>query len=359
MSDDGEEEIGKETIKPNIETIIKMPKDFKSWSPEDPYLYKVHYSFGDDEVDSYFGMRKFSMGYDSQGINRILLNNKPYFMKGLLDQGYWSDGYYTAPSDEAIIFDIQTMKDMGFNMLRKHIKKEPFRWYYHCDRIGMIVWQDQVSGEDCGDGKDHGSGAPDSDYYQFHRESEIGRNSYYRDLVATIDQLYNCPCISTWVPFNEGWGQFDSVIVANYVKGLDNTRLVDHASGWVDHNGPDFKSHHIYSDEINFPKDDLGRPIVLSEYGGYGYIEQGHCGSNHQFAYKMFDSKEELNDGLKTLIEGQILRNIENGLCASVYTQVSDVEDEVNGMLTYDRKVIKADVDMMKEINDKLVIDDE
>ena len=233
---------------PNIETEIKMPKNFRSWSPEEPYLYKVEYNYGKDVVKSYFGMRKFSIGYDKRNIKRLFLNNKPYFQKGVLDQGYWSDGYYTAPSDEAMIYDIKTMKDLGFNMLRKHIKIEPKRWYYHCDTIGMLVWQDQPSGGSYPYphiSQNHF--IKDNNYKKYKRNSKLGRKNFVRDLERTIDQLYNSPSISTWVPFNEGWGQFDSVKIAKKIKSLDKTRFVDHASGWVDHNGTDFKSIHIYN----------------------------------------------------------------------------------------------------------------
>ena len=219
-------------ISPNIEINIALPKSFKSWSPESPYLYNVEYSYGKDIVKSYFGMRKFSINIDNNGIKRLFLNNKPYFQNGVLDQGYWPDGIYTAPSDEAIINDIKTMKNLGFNLLRKHIKIEPKRWYYHCDRIFMLVWQDQVSG-----GYFPYSNLKrkpfisDNNYDVYNRDNEIGRKNFMRDLYLVIDQLYNSPSICTWVIFNENWGQFDSVKIAKKVKDLDKTRYVDHASG--------------------------------------------------------------------------------------------------------------------------------
>ena len=304
---------------PNIKTEIKMPKNFRSWSPEEPYLYKVEYNYGKDVVKSYFGMRKFSIGYDKRNIKRLFLNNKPYFQKGVLDQGYWSDGYYTAPSDEAMIYDIKTMKDLGFNMLRKHIKIEPKRWYYHCDTIGMLVWQDQPSGGDFpypifSDEKF----IEDNNYKKYNRESEIGRKNFVRDLERTIDQLYNTPSISTWVPFNEGWGQFDSVKIAEKIKSMDKTRFVDHASGWVDHNGPDFKSIHIYNQEIYFKPDELNRPIVLSEFEGFGHIIKNHVGCKRQFSYIMFDTKRKLTIEIKNLFKNEIYPNIKKGLCASI-----------------------------------------
>ena len=352
LDNDEKKTINISKIIPDIEQNIIISENFKSWSPEDPYLYKVEYSYGKDVVKAYFGMRKFSIDYDKNHIKRLFLNNKPYFQKGLLDQGYWSDGYYTAPSDEALKYDIKTMKELGFNMLRKHIKIEPKRWYYHCDTIGMLVWQDQPSG----------GGYPfkrvkkehfllDNNYDNYTRSSKKGRENFIRDLLLTIDQLYNVPSISTWVPFNEGWGQFDSVKIAKMVKNLDKTRFVDHVSGFVDHGGPDFKSIHIYIKPIKFKPDKLNRPIVLSEFGGYGLIIHNHIGAINPFSYQMFYDKAQLSQKIENVLINEVLPNIKKGLCASVYTQVSDVEREINGILTYDRKVIKVDKKIIKKAN--------
>ena len=337
---------------PNVEENIVLPISFISWSPENPYLYNVEYSYGNDTVKSYFGMRKFSINADSNGIKRLFLNNKPYFQNGVLDQGYWSDGIYTAPSDEAIIYDIETMKKLGFNMLRKHIKIEPKRWYYHCDRIGMLVWQDQVSGGIFPyKNLHHLPFVEDNNYAAYQRSSQIGRKNFIRDLYLVIDQLYNAPSISTWVIFNENWGQFDSVKIANMVKDLDKTRFVDHASGWVDHKGPDFKSLHIYYTKIRFKPDILNRPIVLSEYGGYGCFLNGNNNNENKFFYFLFKNKTDLTLGIKNLIKNDLYPNLQKGLCASVYTQLSDVEEEVNGFLTYDRKILKVDLDEIQSVN--------
>ena len=347
--------INSTNILAGYETNITINKDFRSWSPEDPYLYKTEYVFGEDVVTGYFGMRKFSIGTDKKGINRLFLNNKPYFQKGVLDQGYWSDGYYTAPSDEAIIYDIKTMKNMGFNMLRKHIKIEPLRWYYHCDTIGMLVWQDQPSGGNFPyNMTDEATFVPDDDYEFYSRKSEIGRMNYMRDLYITMANLFSVTSICTWVPFNEGWGQFESVKIANIIKDIDRSRFVDHASGWVDHFGPDFKSLHIYYEDIKFKPDELKRPIVLSEYGGYGSYIENHVGCKSQFSYVFFTNRKALTKAIKKLIKREVYPNIEKGLCASVYTQLSDVEGEINGFLTYDRKVIKVDVNVIKKANDIL-----
>ena len=338
-------------------SLIEIPKPLFSWTPEEPNLYKVKFTFGEDIISSYFAMRKFSIAEDSRKIKRLFLNNKPYFHIGVLDQGYWSDGFYTAPTDEALKYDIIKMKEMGFNMLRKHIKVEPMRWYYYCDTLGMIVWQDMVSG-----GSFYNPivamvtpflkiSLPDNWYSFFGRGSEESRNTYYRELKEMIEQLYNVPSISTWVPFNEGWGQFDALKSVDFIKELDTTRYIDHASGFHDQYGGDFLSLHIYFGNIDFGEDKYGRVHALSEFGGYSYIEEGHCGSDHHFGYFQYKSKEDLNAAYKDLIINGVIPAIPKGLSATVYTQLSDVEDEVNGFMTYDRKIIKFDVNMVKELN--------
>lgn len=332
---------------------------FELWSPENPYLYDLKIETANDSVSSYFGMRKFSIGKDEAGIPRIMLNNKPYFHNGLLDQGYWSDGMYTPPSDEAMIYDIATMKKMGFNMLRKHIKIEPLRWYYHCDRLGMLVWQDMING-----GGEYsmwtigirpflGNMMDDGNYKAFSREDKDGREEYYVDAERMIKTLFNATSIAVWVPFNEGWGQFDSKKAYEFFKELDNTRLIDHASGWHDQGIGDFKSPHIYFRPIKMKRD--SRPFVLSEFGGYSLQAKGHMFNDKKFfGYRKYYDKESFQNAYIQLFENQILPLIPKGLCATVYTEVSDVEDECNGLLTYDRKVIKLDVKKIKELNDKL-----
>ena len=203
----------------------------------------------------------------------------------------------------------------------------------------MLVWQDQPSGGNYPYNKaKRDIFKPDNIYKTFYRESEKGRRNFIRDLSIAIDQLYNCPCISTWVPFNEGWGQFDSIRISKIIKKLDKTRFIDHASGWIDHGGPDFKSIHIYKRPINFKSDKLNRPIVLSEYGGYGLIIKNHIGNKGQFSYMLYNDINQLSQGIKNLIKNEVLPSIKKGLCTSVYTQLSDVEAEINGFLTYDKK---------------------
>ncbi|MGN1067073.1 MAG: glycoside hydrolase family 2 protein [Candidatus Fimimonas sp.] len=358
---DGDKEICKADGKKTF-TLAFPDGNFCEWTPETPFLYGLKVVSRRDFVESYFAMRKFSCE-KVDGVWRLMLNNKPYFHNGLLDQGYWPDGLYTAPSDEAMIFDIQTMKDLGFNMLRKHIKVEPMRWYYHCDRLGMLVWQDMPSGGT----RQHKlvtlglpflgkTNVKDSNYKLFSRKSKQSRDVFEREYREMIAQLYNCPCISTWVPFNEGWGQFDANRVAQLTKALDPTRLVDHASGWHDQGGGDFQSLHVYFKKVKLHCDGK-RATVLSEFGGYSYKDVQHSFNlKNTYAYKLFDAKEQFNDGLKRLFERDVIPQIAKGLSATVYTQVSDVEDEVNGLLTYDRQVLKVDAEMMKEINARVKI---
>ncbi|MGM9591285.1 MAG: glycoside hydrolase family 2 protein [Oscillospiraceae bacterium] len=334
---------------------IPVP-DFEPWTPENPKLYDFSVVCGEDKVDSYFAMRKFSVETDSKGVKRLFLNGRPYFHNGLLDQGYWSDGMYTAPSDEALIFDIQTAKDMGFNMLRKHIKVEPLRWYYHCDRLGMLVWQDMINGG--GQYNPAVVSAPlvtgihmsDKNHKLFARGDMEGRVEYETELNEMIELLYNCPCIAMWVPFNEGWGQFDAARIAEKIANADPTRTIDHASGWHDQKIGDTKSLHVYFKKYEFKPDKLGRAVLLSEFGGYNLRCAGHSFSEKDFGYKKFKSEKELIKALEELYGRQIKPAQEKGLAAAVYTQLSDVEDEVNGFITYDRKVVKISPDIMRKI---------
>ena len=347
------------TVTANNEVTIKL-NNFIPWSPENPYLYSLTITNGEDRVDSYFAMRKVTKQNDKSGYPRIFLNDEPYFCKGVLDQGYWSDSLYTPVSDEAIIHDIQTLKDMGFNTIRKHIKIEPLRWYYYCDKLGMLVWQDMVNG-----GEQYSfmtiAALPfinvklnDHEYKKFARQNETGRREYCGELRETIDLLYNTPSIIVWVPFNEGWGQFDSLEITSLIKELDPTRLIDHASGWHDQGGGDFNSLHIYFSNIDFKQDN--RITAISEYGGYSWLINEHSYNDAGYGYKLFKDQNELQEAFKQLHLEQIKPLIEKGLSALIYTQVSDVEDEVNGLMTYDRKVTKFDKDFVKEIMDSLEI---
>lgn len=353
----------------NKKIDIPTNKEFKLriehphlWSPEDPYLYNIAFSVTRDEVKSYFAMRKFSVIKDSNGIKRLALNNKPYFMKGVLDQGYYAQGLLTPPSDESYIKDVSLMKKLGFNTLRKHIKIESLRYYYHCDRLGMIVWQDFVNGGDKYKfstisfpliTKRH---KDDHNYRKFRRIDEEGKKETLQEFKDTIRYLYNCPCIGLWTIFNEGWGQFDSESIYNDLLKLDGTRLYDHASGWHDQGISDVKSLHVYFSRVKMPKTKTikNRAIILSECGGYKLAIDGHTFSKKNFGYKKANSTSDLILEYQTLIEKDILPNISKGLSAFIYTQLSDVEDELNGFVTYDREVIKIKTDVIYKINKKI-----
>ncbi len=333
---------------------LKLTKEIvltqvKPWSPEHPNLYEVCVIAGEDCVHSYFALRKFSAGFDGNHCPRLFLNNKPYFFHGVLDQGYWPESLYTPPCDEAMVFDIKNMKRLGFNMIRKHIKIEPMRWYYHCDRIGMVVWQDMVNG-----------GGPirlpflcylptalpclttrirDSLYCFFARTDSRMREAWEKECIQTVRQLYNCPCIGMWVPFNEGWGQFDALRITEKIRKEDDTRLIDHASGWFDQGGGDVKSVHNYFRPLHVKKEK--RPFVLSEYGGYSFPVPGHIYSQETYGYRSYQSQKEFSSAFAALMR-KIKALEAKGLAGAVYTQVSDVEEENNGLYTYDRKVCKV-----------------
>ena len=331
--------------------------NFAGWSPEHPHLYGVSIEAGEDRVESYFGMRKFGIGKDEKGITRLLLNGKPYFQNGVLDQGYWPESFYTPPSDKAMVYDIKTAKRLGFNMIRKHLKVECARWYSHCDHIGMLVWQDMING-----GGHYGleiSAIPfvgitldDRKYKTFKRTDAAARELYYQELWEMVDALYNCPCIAMWVPFNEGWGQFDSTVAYNLLKEWDPTRTVDAASGWHPCGDSDVISKHIYFTPIRVHAGD--KPWLLTEFGGYALKTPGHTWNERTFGYRVYPSKEKLTAAYQKLFNKVIIPQIKTGLAATVYTQVTDVEDEINGLMTYDRQVAKIDPAVLQKINEKV-----
>ncbi len=334
---------------------IPVP-DFLPWTPENPQLYDFSVTFGADKVDSYFAMRKFTVETDGRGARRLFLNGRPYFQNGVLDQGYWPDGLYTAPDDEAMIFDIQTAKDMGFNLLRKHVKIEPLRWYYHCDRLGMLVWQDMPNG---GEGYDPlvisaplvtGRHSADDRFRRFGRESEAGRAQFHAELRETVELLYNCPCIALWVPFNEGWGQFSAASAVRLIREIDANRPIDHASGWHDQGIGQLQSLHVYFKKYKFKPDNLHRAVILSECGGYGLSVSGHTWSGKFFGYRRCASAQELAERLRTLYREELRPARRQGLAAVVYTQLTDVETEQNGLITYDRRILKLPAETVREI---------
>lgn len=339
----------------NEKTVIPMP-GFLPWSPEDPHLYHFTVRLDQDVVRSYFGMRKFSVRD-----GRLCLNNRPYFHSGVLDQGYWPQGLYTPPDDDSMKSDILLMKSMGFNTLRKHIKVESPRWYYHCDTIGMLVWQDLPSGGKFppnpvtayGPYKIPGFRLPDSNYALFHRENPQSRENCLKELREMVGTLYNTVCIAMWVPFNEGWGQFDSTSAGQMIRTLDPSRTVDNISGWMDQHAGQFNSRHVYRRPYVYKKDRFGRCTILSEFGGYSCAIAGHC-PDSGWGYRTESDPVHLRNSLISLYRNQILPAVKQGLCGSIYTQLSDVETEINGLVTWDRQVVKVEPQIMKELNSEL-----
>lgn len=335
-------------VSPKEKTIIKIKiADKKSWTPENPFLYDIRIVYGEDMVESYFGMRCFTAEPDRDGIPRLCLNHKPYFQKGILDQGYYPESLLTPVSDEAMIFDIKTAKSKGYNMIRKHCKIEPMRWYYHCDRLGMLVWQDMING-----GTTYNlvktcyiptvlfplRHKRDNDYGYTSRADKNGREEWKKECVETINQLYNCTSICMWVLFNEGWGQFDAKENTDMVRAIDGTRMIDAHSGWFDQDAGDVKSEHIYFFELIAKKGK--KPYVISEFGGISLAVKDHIYSERYFGYGNHSDMETLR-GAYNVFEKRIEELKREGLCASVYTQLTDIEEETNGIMTYDRRVLK------------------
>ncbi len=332
---------------------VNMPQGFRTWTPDRPNLYDLKVTVFRkgkivDEVGSYFAMRCFGTKRDESGIVRLTLNGKPIFHFGPLDQGWWPDGLYTAPTDEALAYDIEKTKELGFNMIRKHVKVEPARWYYHCDRLGMIVWQDMPSG-----GK--GPGWQTTQYFQGPESvrSLESEECYKKEWREIIESLISQPCIGVWVPFNESWGQFKTPEIVEMTKKLDPTRLVNPASGGNFYACGDILDLHHYP-EPKMVLYDPTRVTVLGEYGGIGRKVEGHTWVKDQgWGYVEFDSEEKVTD---TYVEyaNQLYYMVPQGFSAAVYTQTTDCETELNGLMTYDRKVIKLDKKRLLEINRKI-----
>ena len=336
-----------------IPVEIAMPSDVKWWSPDYPFLYDMEiclYSENKliDKVKSYTAMRKYSTKRDKNGIVRLQLNNKDLFQFGLLDQGWWPDGLYTAPSDEALVYDIQKTKDFGYNMIRKHIKVEPARWYTYCDRLGVIVWQDMPSGDK----------NPEWQNRKYFEGTEFKRSAeseaiYRKEWKEIIDCLYSYPCIGTWVPFNEAWGQFKTPEIAEWTKQYDPSRLVNPASGGNHYTCGDMLDLHNYPGPEMYLYD-AQRATVLGEYGGIGLVLKEHLWEpNRNWGYVQFSTSKEATD--EYLKYANMLKDmIARGFSAAVYTQTTDVEIEVNGLMTYDRKVIKLDEQNLKRVNTEI-----
>lgn len=342
----GQEQVAEEIIAVGADAALEL-NNAQLWSPSNPFLYDLKVAVlrnGKviDEVSTYFAMRKISMGRDAKGIQRMLLNNAFLFQYGPLDQGWWPDGLYTAPTDEALRFDIEKTKAMGFNMIRKHIKVEPARWYHHCDQLGILVWQDMPSGDLGGNHWDMRPGITSGRQHDKDRSPE-SEAIYRKEWKAIMDALHNFPSIVVWVPFNEAWGQFKTKEITEWTMGYDPSRLVNSASG-----GNFFPTGHIF-DIHNYPDAVMPRPelfgdkqiLVLGEFGGLGLPVAGHTWQNKDnWGYQSFKNVDELKRRYAGLVK-DLARLIPMGLSAAVYTQTTDVEIETNGLMTYDRKVVK------------------
>jgi hypothetical protein len=331
------------TVGKPVELSLRKPK---LWSPETPFLYHVKVGLlpkdgNNDEVTGYFGLRKVELGKDDKGVTRMLLNGKPYFQVGPLDQGFWPDGIYTAPTDEALKYDVEITKKLGFNMTRKHVKVEPDRWYYWCDKLGLLVWQDMPSGDK--------SVAPGKGEIT---RTEESAKQYELELKRMIEERGNHPCIVMWVPFNEGWGQYDTARIVEAVKKQDPSRLVNCASGWNDVKGVgDVHDIHVYPGPGS-PDPEPKRAAVLGEFGGLGLPVEDHLwGKEKNWGYRVMKDKAELTKKYERLLAGVYQYKDKPGLSAAVYTQLTDVESEVNGLLTYDRAVVKVDLDRVAAVN--------
>lgn len=356
---DGDKVVGKASGRTGRAVTVEV-QNAKLWSPQSPHLYDLRIELVRrgrtiDSVESYAGLRKIEVRKDDSGVNRLMLNGKPLFQYGPLDQGWWPDGLYTAPSDAALRYDVETTKAFGFNMSRKHVKVEPARWYYWCDRLGLLVWQDMPSGNDPGRKKEKrlrwvrevGVEGPDS------VRIADSAQQYYRELQQMIRDFGNHPSIVVWVPFNERWGQFDTEGTVEFVRRLDPSRLVNSASGGNFRGVGDILDVHQYPDP-KFPGTDPYQAVVCGEFGGLGLPVEGHTLlEKGNWGYRSYDSKRALTKAYLEKIE-MLKPMIRKGLAAAIYTQISDVEIEVNGLLTYDREVLKMDAKVIREASRKL-----
>ena len=345
---------GQEDAESGTVAVAMQVPDVRLWSPDNPYLYELKLTYGDDAVSSYCAFRTVEMGVDKAGHRCMLLNGSPLFIRGVLDQAYWSDGLMTAPCDEALVFDIKAMRDAGFNLMRKHIKVENARWYYHCDRLGMLVMQDMVQG---GDPEIHTwdwsykptlfkfSWSHFRDDVEAHQQKLGAGSSTYREewtraFRETIDELRNHPSIISWALFNEGWGQFEARKADALARKLDPTRVIDAVSGWYDQGCGDFRSVHNYFRDLSVWRSGHGRAFFISEFGGYSHRVEGHSSLPECYGYEVYDDAREWCRAVRDLLAH--MNSLQGkGLAGYVYTQVSDIEEETNGILTYDRRVNK------------------
>ncbi len=326
----------------------------RMWSPEDPFIYRCKITAGEDTVETYFALRTLEIK-DFCGTKRLCLNGKPYFFHGLLDQGYWSDGIFTPASPECFEKDIFAAKKLGFNTLRKHIKIEPEQFYYDCDRLGIIVFQDMINNSDYNFIRD--TALPTVGFKHMNdknlHKNQKSRNAFLHSMEETVLHLKNHPSICYWTIFNEGWGQFESTKAYNRMKELDSSRFIGSTSGWFKCGESDVSSEHCYFKPFKPHK--TKAPLVLTEFGGYAFAPKNHLfNPNNEYGYKKFDSEKSLSKGMVDLYEKEIIPSIKKGLCAAIYTQLSDVEDETNGILSYDRKVQKIKPEDFLPVSEKI-----
>ena len=346
---DGRNRVGEAASAMNSPAKVRLPNP-KLWTPDTPFLYDLKVSLTRDgktvdEVKSYFGMRKTSLGKDADGITRLMLNNKFVFQFGPLDQGFWPDGLYTAPNDDALRYDIEMTKKFGFNMARKHVKVEPARWYYWCDKLGLLVWQDMPSG-------DRYIGSSDPDITRVGQSARQFETEWQR----IIEANFNSPSIVMWVPFNEGWGQYDTARIASFTRSVDPTRLVNSASGWTDRGVGDVHDIHVYPGPAS-PQPESRRAAVLGEFGGLGLPLKGHTWQDEKnWGYRSFTTSEALTTAYVDLLTRLRPLIKSPGLSAAVYTQTTDVEIEVNGLMTYDRALVKMPLDRIAEAARKVYL---
>ena len=351
---DGKNLVAKGAALNGVPVELAMPANAKLWSPDSPFLYNMEVTLykdgkATDQVKSYTAMRKYSIRKGQNGITRLQLNNKDYFQFGPLDQGWWPDGLYTAPTDEALVYDLKKTKDFGYNMVRKHVKVEPARWYTHCDQLGLIVWQDMPNG----------GPSPQWQARNYFNGTEVIRSAaseanYRKEWKEIIDCLYSYPSIAVWVPFNEAWGQFKTPEIVAWTKEYDPSRLVNPASGGNHYTCGDILDLHHYPGPNMFLYDPR-RATVLGEYGGIGLVVEGNTWVNDKknWGYVKFNTSDEVtNEYIK--YGKHLLELIRKGFSAAVYTQTTDVEGEINGLMTYDRKVIKMNEAKVREINQQI-----
>ena len=343
-----------QTVEFDGDGVFFIPDEIHLWSPEDPYLYNFTLECGEDRIESYFALREIGTK-DINGIPRLTLNGEPYLFNGLLDQGYYPDGIFLPATSKGYEDDIRTTKDLGFNMLRKHIKIEPEIFYHLCDKLGVVVFQDMVNNSKYSWLVD--TALPTIGFKRlpiiFRHKSKKSQDIFIENMIGTIEHLYNFPSVLYYTIFNEGWGEFRADEMYELANRQDCSRIYDATSGWFWRKRSDVDSRHVYFKPVKIGKTD-GRPIVISEFGGYSHRVEGHLFGEENYGYSIFKSQSEFEEAFDRLYRDEIKPLISKGICGLVYTQVSDVEDETNGLITYDRQVVKLDKERTKKIMSEL-----